>query len=1096
MTVKRLTRVCLALAAAALLGLGAAPARAEIQPSSDVLMPFFEVDLRGIPEVSRTALFALCNDSDDPVDTLITIRSNWGIPVLEVPLTLQGDQVYTANLRDWLVAGRLPATTLSAEALAHLQAALSGQPSPRDQKYYSTQVAPDLAVGAVSFRALGPGHRDVLWGDSFVVDPKIGFAEGETLVNVDPAVECLPECKRHGIRFLEGGVFDGGTELMIWTKRRGVPSSLSELPANQQIAAEFKIYDESGRLIDTVHLSLLPVQRLKIADLGLSEPFGWIDIVTDTASYITGHFSASDRYSSALHAWCLPEELEPPGPGIRIEKLTNGAAAELPTGPKVPAGGTIHWTYIVTNTGDVDLTKILVADSDDVPVICPQTTLAVGESMTCEASGIAAACQHANTATATGTPPTGGTVSDSDISHYYGEQQGSLSLKAMINGDDANTPPGPELVSGVAASWTYTVTNTGSFKLSGITVTDQHGSPVTCPKASLDPGESMTCTASATAIDGPQAFMATAEGKIDCGPPVSASDPTHYKGRPPQVSISLKKYTNGQDADTPQGPRLLKGSNVFWTYVVTNTGGVVLSGVTVTDDRGLAVSCPKTVLQPAESMTCTASGTAAMGQYRNVGTATGTSPGGRDVSSHDPSHYFGWWPAIGLEKLVNGFEADTPPYPEVAVGNAVLWTYIVTNIGDTALSSVNVVDDRGVVVTCPKTALQPGESMTCTAGGTAVAGQYCNVGTASGSAEGENAQASDPACYTGVVPRITIEKRVNGEDADLPPGPVVLKGTAVTWTYLVTNTGDTALTNIRVTDDKGVAVSCPKTTLQPAESMTCTGSGTATQGQYCNLGMATGTPATGPPAVTATDPACHLGVWPEIKIEKLTNGEDADTPTGPTIAVGDPVLWTYVVTNTGDMQLSSVQVIDSRGVTVTCPKTVLAPSESMTCTASGTATAGQYANIGTASGLPAGFSAVTASDPSHYYGGTPPSNQGCTPGYWKNHTGSWPPAGYSPSQAVDSVFANVNTYYPALGNATLLAALSFAGGAGGEGAAEILLRAAVAAMLNASHPGVAYPRTAAAVIADVNTALLQNRDAMLALAAALDAENNRGCPLN
>jgi hypothetical protein len=54
----------------------------------------------------------------------------------------------------------------------------------------------------------------------------------------------------------------------------------------------------------------------------------------------------------------------------------------------------------------------------------------------------------------------------------------------------------------------------------------------------------------------------------------------------------------------------------------------------------------------------------------------------------------------------------------------------------------------------------------------------------------------------------------------------------------------------------------------------------------------------------------------------------------------------------------------------------------------------------------------------------------------------------------------------------------------------------VAALLNASHPGVAYPRTPASVIADVNTALLQNRDAMLSLAALLDADNNRGCPLS
>ena len=65
------------------------------------------------------------------------------------------------------------------------------------------------------------------------------------------------------------------------------------------------------------------------------------------------------------------------------------------------------------------------------------------------------------------------------------------------------------------------------------------------------------------------------------------------------------------------------------------------------------------------------------------------------------------------------------------------------------------------------------------------------------------------------------------------------------------------------------------------------------------------------------------------------------------------------------------------------------------------------------------------------------------------------------------------------------------------GGAEILLRAAVAALLNASHPGVDYPRSTASVISDVNTALASgNRDTMLTLANSLDADNNQGCPLN
>ena len=107
-----------------------------------------------------------------------------------------------------------------------------------------------------------------------------------------------------------------------------------------------------------------------------------------------------------------------------------------------------------------------------------------------------------------------------------------------------------------------------------------------------------------------------------------------------------------------------------------------------------------------------------------------------------------------------------------------------------------------------------------------------------------------------------------------------------------------------MTDNQGVTVSCPTDTLAAGASMTCTGSGTAVAGQYANIGTATGTPPVGDP-VTDTDPSHYFGERPAIDIEKATNGEDADTPTGPQIPVGDSVTWTYVVTNTSNVELNS-----------------------------------------------------------------------------------------------------------------------------------------------------------------------------------------------
>jgi selenocysteine lyase/cysteine desulfurase len=61
----------------------------------------------------------------------------------------------------------------------------------------------------------------------------------------------------------------------------------------------------------------------------------------------------------------------------------------------------------------------------------------------------------------------------------------------------------------------------------------------------------------------------------------------------------------------------------------------------------------------------------------------------------------------------------------------------------------------------------------------------------------------------------------------------------------------------------------------------------------------------------------------------------------------------------------------------------------------------------------------------------------------------------------------------------------------------ILLRAAVASLLNASHPDVSFGASAATVIGAVNAALASgDRATMLSLASDLDARNNAGCPLS
>lgn len=121
-------------------------------------------------------------------------------------------------------------------------------------------------------------------------------------------------------------------------------------------------------------------------------------------------------------------------------------------------------------------------------------------------------------------------------------------------------------------------------------------------------------------------------------------------------------------------------------------------------------------------------------------------------------------------------------------------------------------------------------------------------------------------------PAVDMKKFTNGADADSAPGPSIVVGTTVTWEYRVANTGTTPLTAISVDDDMGVSVSCAATTLAPGASMTCTGTGVATLGQYRNVGRVTASYTTGTMSgtVTDSDASHYLGISPTVDGAKVT----------------------------------------------------------------------------------------------------------------------------------------------------------------------------------------------------------------------------------
>jgi hypothetical protein len=157
-------------------------------------------------------------------------------------------------------------------------------------------------------------------------------------------------------------------------------------------------------------------------------------------------------------------------------------------------------------------------------------------------------------------------------------------------------------------------------------------------------------------------------------------------------AIDLEKHTNGEDADAPTGPQIAVGGAVNWQYFVTNTGNVALSNVTVTDDQGVVVTCPKTTLAAGEAMTCTGSGTAVVGQYANLGTATGRY-NGQTVQDSDPSHYLGVDPAFGTITGCAYVDWNGSGARDIGLGAASQYGIFVINGGELIMNSSTVWGD-------------------------------------------------------------------------------------------------------------------------------------------------------------------------------------------------------------------------------------------------------------------------------------------------------------------------------------------------------------------------------------------------------------------
>jgi uncharacterized repeat protein (TIGR01451 family) len=478
--------------------------------------------------------------------------------------------------------------------------------------------------------------------------------------------------------------------------------------------------------------------------------------------------------------------------------------------------------------------------------------------------------------------------------------------------------------------------------------------------------------------------------------------------------------------------------------------------------------------------------------------ATGTDSNGDLVNAEVQKNSRVIQPSIDIEKTVDcnndGVYSteETGPYGETGH-----WRIVVINTSpDSGLHDVAVTDTNGQ--SFGPFDLAVGENQTFEYDTPLVTQTIVNTATAE--ALDDLDATVGPVSSTAInnvtiSPALNIEKTVDCNDDGVysteETGPY---GETGHWRIVVTNTGDSPITNINVTDDLGPGFA--PFDLAAGENQTFEYDTPLMTQTLTNTATAVGTDVfggtVGPVSSTAIN---NVTISPALGIEKTVDcNNDGVYLHEDTGTAGDTGHWRIIVTNTGDSPLTDVITTDTNGMSF--GPVDLAPGESV-----------QYDYDTTVNETTTNTATATGTD---VFGGTvgPVSdtavntvvgNQGCTPGFWKNNAKNWGAVawvGYSPDDLFSDVFGVTPFTIRGNGKATiddptLLQALD----ANGSGI-NLLARSAVAALLNASNPNISYAMSVDQVIAAVQNAIAAGDEAIQALGEQLDYYNNAGCSIN
>jgi len=368
------------------------------------------------------------------------------------------------------------------------------------------------------------------------------------------------------------------------------------------------------------------------------------------------------------------------------------------------------------------------------------------------------------------------------------------------------------------------------------------------------------------------------------------------------------------------------GDTITYSYDVENTGNVALTNVTVTDAHiGLSVilctPAQGSNLNPGDMMSCSATYVVTQadvnaGQIDNTGVVTGTDPDSNPVTDNDLlSEPVAQNPALALTKT--GTLNDDDGTSGVSAGDTISYSFQVENTGNVTLTNISVTDPLVAAITCPGgnpiPSLAVGMGETCT-GTYTITQADINAGVRNNTASASSAEDATDTDSESIPltqdPSLMLAKTLTDNADEDSSGDLSLNDT-LTFSVTMTNTGNTTLTNVSVSDANLTPNSQTCASVAPGNTCVLTGTYVIQQvdvdaGQFQNTGSVSDDVVCPAAGVGTCEDTVTTSVsnTPGIQVTKTLSGVIFDSP--------QLLQMTYSihVENTGDVALSNLQVTD------------------------------------------------------------------------------------------------------------------------------------------------------------------------------------------